>query len=196
MRKTYFNLLYYRNPPWDTQVSPPELLDYIDQHSPGKALDLGCGTGTNVITLAEHGWQVTGVDYAKKAIRAAEKKINQANVPADLVLEDVTKLDNISGIYDLVLDIGCYHSLGAAEQGRYVENLLRLTAVGSEYLLYGFFREINGRGPGMVESDLSRFMTSFKLLDRRDGTDANGRHSVWLTYQRKSKNRNDIGNGE
>ena len=41
--------------PWDTGVSPPELIRLIDTHSAGHALHIGCGTGTNAITLAERG---------------------------------------------------------------------------------------------------------------------------------------------
>ena len=64
-RRIYFNLLYlFTRPPWDTGVSPPELYDFIENHEPGRAIDIGCGTGTNVITLAQAGWQVTGVDFA------------------------------------------------------------------------------------------------------------------------------------
>ena len=49
-----------RQTPWDTQVTPPEVMEFIARTPPGKALDLGCGTGTNAITLARHGWQVDG----------------------------------------------------------------------------------------------------------------------------------------
>ncbi len=45
-----FNLRYLGNPPWDTGVSPPELLAIIAEKQPGRALDLGCGTGTNLLT--------------------------------------------------------------------------------------------------------------------------------------------------
>src|SRR5689334_21905005 len=51
LRRLSFNLWYFRNPPWDSGISPPELLEFIQTHPAGKAIDLGCGTGTNVITL-------------------------------------------------------------------------------------------------------------------------------------------------
>jgi methylase of polypeptide subunit release factors len=63
-RKLFFNLWYFRDPPWDTGISPPELIDFINSNPPGKALDIGCGTGTNAIRLAKEGWRVTGVDFA------------------------------------------------------------------------------------------------------------------------------------
>ncbi|TMK17193.1 MAG: methyltransferase domain-containing protein [Actinobacteria bacterium] len=51
--------------PWDTGVTPPEVVDLIEGPAAvaaGRALDLGCGTGTNVRYLAQHGWEATGVD--------------------------------------------------------------------------------------------------------------------------------------
>jgi len=48
-----FEWRYWRgNTPWDTQVTPPEVMELIANTSLGKALDLGCGTGTNAITLS------------------------------------------------------------------------------------------------------------------------------------------------
>jgi len=40
---------------------------------PGRALDLACGEGRNAVWLAEHGWQVTGVDFSDVAIGKAEQ---------------------------------------------------------------------------------------------------------------------------
>jgi SAM-dependent methyltransferase len=186
LRRLYFGLLYFRQPPWDTQKSPPELLGFIAQHPPGRALDLGCGTGTNVITLARHGWQVTGVDFVGRAIKKAREKTRKAGVSAEFLVADVTKLEPISVKFDLILDIGCFHSLDEGEKLEYIANLYRLTGPGNYYLMYGFISVDNDSGPGIQESDLRALEVNFVLSNRLDGTERGQRPSAWFTYQRRS----------
>ena len=192
LKHLYFNLLYFRTPPWDTQVSPPELIEFIETHSPGRALDLGCGTGTNVITLAQHGWQVVGVDYVKRAIHSAKRKADQAGVSAEFVVSDVTRLEEVHGDFDLVLDIGCFHSLDARERGAYLDNLECLTKAGSTLLIYCFLSDIESSGPGINESDLLAFDQLFSLLQRVDGTERGERPSAWLTFSRKADEKMEL----
>jgi SAM-dependent methyltransferase len=65
-RRLMIDTLYrLGRPPWDTPP-PAELREAVegpDALAPGHALDVGCGTGANVIYLATHGWQATGVDF-------------------------------------------------------------------------------------------------------------------------------------
>jgi methylase of polypeptide subunit release factors len=91
LRRLHFQLWYFWKPPWDSGISPPELYDFMKKHKPGRAIDLGCGSGTNVITLAQAGWQVMGIDFAPQAIRIAKHKIKRANVTAKLLVGDVTR---------------------------------------------------------------------------------------------------------
>lgn len=185
MRRLFFNLWYFRKPPWDTGISPPELLAFIESHPAGRALDLGCGTGTNVITLARNGWQVTGVDFAPHAIRIARRKVEEANFNADLHVDDVTKLEDISDQFDLVLDIGCFHSLPAQGKSDYVQNLDRLLAPGGTYLMYGFFKEGGESGPGLVPADLDALSEHLQLVERQDGTERGLRPSAWFTFRKE-----------
>src|ERR1700674_6043492 len=62
--------------PWDTGVTPPELVDWVEGPKalpPGNALDIGCGTGTNCQYLLAHKGQVTGVDFVPGARKAAKR---------------------------------------------------------------------------------------------------------------------------
>ena len=184
IRRFSFNWWYIGKPPWDTGISPPELMEFIARHPPGRALDLGCGTGTNVITLARHAWQVTGVDFARGAILKARSKARQAGVSVDLRVGDVTRLGDFSGPFDLILDIGCFHSLQSAGRKAYLTNLDRLLAQNGTFLLYMFFRHPEASGPGLEETDLETIPAYLKLVNREDGSDRGLRRSAWLTYKK------------
>lgn len=69
-----FNLLSLGRPPWDTGVSPTELNAYLSSNEPGRALDVGCGTGTNLLTMAQKGWEVVGMDIAWLSVVRARRK--------------------------------------------------------------------------------------------------------------------------
>jgi SAM-dependent methyltransferase len=186
-RRLSFNWMYFREPPWDTGVSPPELLEFIAAHPAGRALDLGCGTGTNAITLARHGWQVTGVDFVGRAVRIARQKAHLAGVSIDFRVEDVTHLGTITGPFEFVLDIGCFHSLAMGDKVRYVRRLKQLLAPSGTYLMYGFFHQTGESGPGLTEDDLILFDKDFTLVTRKDGTERGLRPSAWFDYRRIQK---------
>jgi len=179
-----FFLASFRHAPWDTGISPPELLGFIQSHPPGRALDLGCGTGTNVITLAQHGWQAVGVDFIPRSIHTARRKAMLAGVDAYFQVDTVTNLASLYNPYDLILDIGCYHSLSAASRKAYRSNIDRLLSPGGTLLIYGFLADPFSKSSfGIAASDLDEF-TEFTLLKKRtDGLDHN-RASAWFEFHR------------
>src|SRR5262249_12613737 len=131
--------------PWDSGIPPPELKELIEgpnARTPGKALDLGCGTGTNVLYMTQHGWGVTGVDFVPKALNAARAKVKAANVSPRLILGDVTRLPelNVGHGYNLVFDLGCLHSIPEARRDAYVAGMSAASASGADYLVWGFYR--------------------------------------------------------
>lgn len=184
LHRLTFSLWYYFNPPWDSGISPPELLNFIEQHPPGKVIDIGCGTGTNVVTLAEAGWGVTGVDFAPRAIRIAKRKARKAGIEAALHVRDATNLKDINGPFDLALDMGCFHSMGEAKTD-YLSELDRILAPGGHWLMYAFFKPSpHLSGPGLVEADLDLVPPSMTLVWRQGGFDKRERTSAWFLYQK------------
>jgi SAM-dependent methyltransferase len=183
-RRLFFSLWYLRKPPWDTNVVPPEVHEFIAKHPPGKALDLGCGTGTNAVELAKHKWQVTGVDFVPYAISSAKRKAKAACVEVDFRVGDVTKLDGIEGPFDLILDIGCYHNLPPRGMLSYRDNINQLLGPQGNLLLYAFFRDDPAEsGTGVVEADLEAFSPPLTLVSRTDGQERESRPSVWMAFQ-------------
>lgn len=182
LRWIRFNLMYLRRPPWDTGVSPPEPLSFLQQHRPGRALDMGCGTGTNLLTMARAGWQVTGVDFALHAVNKARRRLQVAGCTGSVRLGDASRVDDLTGPFDLVLDIGCYHGLPAGSRNRYRQNLLRLLAPGGRFLLYAHLTEDHSASVGLQPEEITALNDTLACLDRQDGLDRWGRTTAWFTF--------------
>jgi SAM-dependent methyltransferase len=171
LRRFLFHYWYFGQPPWDTGVSPPELLDFIQNHKPGRAIDIGCGTGTNVVTLANAGWKVTGVDFAPRAIKLARQKASRAAVQVEFLIRDATKLQGISGPFDFAFDLGCFHSIRQDGKNKYLEQLDRVLALGGFWLIYGFLSsDTDQTGSGLTEKDIDLIASRLTLISR-DGFD-------------------------
>lgn len=188
IRRLLFELRYLRErTPWDTGISPPELLDFIANHPPGRALDLGCGTGTNVITLAQHGWSAVGVDVSYLAIRKASRKAADVDGEIRFVHADVVTLEGIKGPFDLALDIGCFHALETTEKEHYLDNIARRVRPGGTYLLYTWLAPDQEQGGRLLgERDLLRLVNGRFALKQAERGREGSRPSAWFTFQRVS----------
>jgi SAM-dependent methyltransferase len=189
IRRLIFELRYLREKtPWDTGISPPELLKYLAESSPGHALDLGCGTGTNAITMTQHGWQVIGVDLSALAIGTARRNAHQAGLEIDFKREDVTRIASIDGPFAFALDIGCFHSLSSAGKRNYLQNLTRVLKPGGAYLIYTWLAgEGKSSSIGLTDADISTmFEPFFEIHSFERGTEGH-RTSAWYQMIRRPR---------
>jgi len=170
----------------------------LDENSPGVALDLGCGTGTNVLTIADYGWKVTGIDYVPKAIRIARRKARQAGLRDRVKFQvgDVLNLNSLEGTYDLVLDIGCFHSFSGEEVKRYVKTVSRLLAPGGSLLLYAHLKKDPGSSHGISEEDITVLGKFLPLIQRQDGDEGASRPSAWFRFRKENKDLETGGMGD
>jgi SAM-dependent methyltransferase len=125
--------------PWTHhELPPPEVQEIVERLSPGRALDLGCGHGRASRYLAQRGWQVDGVDFVPQAIAEAKSLSAQAGLAEaiNFWVGDITQLTMLTGPYDLVLDVGCAHSLDAEDWQMHYQELARLVRPGGVYLHY------------------------------------------------------------
>jgi ubiquinone/menaquinone biosynthesis C-methylase UbiE len=187
-RRILFQYMYFRQPPWDTGISPPELLDFIKTHHTGSAIDIGCGTGTNVITLVKAGWKVTGVDFAPRALKLAKRKLNQVGVQAKLFLKDATQLQRINGPFDFAFDLGCFHGMSQNGKPKYLNQLDRILTPNGFWLMYGFLKsDPLQTGSGLLEADIDLISSRLTLLSRHDGFDRGARSSAWFLFQKSDQ---------
>ncbi|WP_129659346.1 FAD-dependent oxidoreductase [Rothia uropygialis] len=79
------------------------LVDAIEGLPPGRAVDLGCGEGADVLWLAEQGWHATGIDISDTAVRRAQDAALAAGLQdhATFLAEDLSEW-NPEEEFDLV----------------------------------------------------------------------------------------------
>jgi len=196
VRRLLFTWIYlFEQPRWDTNIPVPELEEAVSRWQPGKALDLGCGTGVNTCYLAKHGWQVDGIDFVPMALWRARRRMKKSGVSANLVVGDVTRLSKlpIRRPFDLALDVGCLHSLGEEQAAwEYVHGLEQCLKPGGHYMLYAHHAaEGTGDYPrhGLNLELVKRlFSKEFSLDEYRPGKEGS-RASAWyfLTKNRLSQ---------
>lgn len=150
--------------PWDGHALSPTMRDLIEGPAAlpaGTALDIGCGTGDSSIYLARHGWQVSGVDVAAKALEKARAKAAGEHVRVDFVRADATRLSSagIGEAFDLILDSGCLHGMSDDARGRYVRELSAVAAAHARLLIFAFTPGGRRGVPGIDRADIERLFT-------------------------------------
>jgi SAM-dependent methyltransferase len=190
----WWNLWYlFGKPRWDTGITPPELVELVEsgQVPPGRALDIGCGTGTNGVFLAQRGFEVVGTDVAWLAIRKARRKARDAGISATFRVGEAIKLGTPSGPpleapFDLAVDIGCFHSIQAIHREAYASMLRRVLREGGYYLLYAWGpHKLLGRAVGLTPHETETLLAGdFERCWIRAGEEA-GSPSYWYLFKRR-----------
>ncbi len=158
--------------PWERgRVHAPlaRLVEGADALPPGRALDVGCGSGAHAVYLAKRGWRVTGVDFVDAALAEGRQRAAREGVEVEWKLGDVAALGELGLApgYTLLYDIGCFHGMSDAGREAVVAGLTALAAPDATLLLLGFTRGrrmILPRGVSREEIH-QRFGDSWKLLD-------------------------------
>jgi methyl halide transferase len=138
--------------PWDTGQPSTELQRVValEHIGPCRAIELGCGTGTNAIWLAKQGFEVTAVDLSSAAVSQARERAASEGVNVSFLCADVLNPPDL-GTYDFIFDRGCYHVVRRIDVQSYQRTLRQVTHPGSVGLvLAGNAREPHEPGPPVV----------------------------------------------
>jgi SAM-dependent methyltransferase len=97
--------------PWDTGQPEPLLVEFVTSSGvkPSPTLEIGAGTGTNTIWMAERGFHVLGVDVSPLAVERARAKMEGRSLPCRFEALDFLAATPPGGPFQFVFDRGCFH---------------------------------------------------------------------------------------
>lgn len=123
--------------PWNINRADFNLTKVVREYpvKPCKALDIGCGTGDNIIWLAKNGFNSSGIDISTTAVEMAKQKIKENGVDAPVHCLDFLKEDIPGNPFGFIFDRGCFHSFAEKEERTtFVENVYRILNKGGLWL--------------------------------------------------------------
>jgi SAM-dependent methyltransferase len=167
---------------WHSSEPNAELREAISDRwfrPPGRALDLGCGLGTELSAMTRAGFVSVGVDLSRTALHGAVAR----GEPSSVVQADVRRLPFGSGQFDVALDRGCFHYLGLAQGVVYERELRRVLRPSGRFLLRACCNS-EGRPNHISESYVRRVFHdwTFERLERRSIRSDTRTMPAWVAW--------------
>jgi SAM-dependent methyltransferase len=121
---------------------------FAEEHfpTPGRLIDLGCGTGRLLVPFASRGFSVLGVDLSAEMLRVAGEKAAAAGVTVQRLQANIVELDGLrDGSFDFAT---CLFSTlgmvaGVTERRRAIRHVYRLLRPAGRFVLHVHNRWFN-----------------------------------------------------
>ena len=81
----------------------PFLEVIVKDRRPGTVLDVGMGSGRNAIFLAQQGWDVSGLDISRMAIKSAQERAKESGLRLNAIHQEMRRFDFGANLWDLIL---------------------------------------------------------------------------------------------
>lgn len=152
-----FGAAYEGTPPWDigrpqSAIVRVEAQGYVR----GSVLDVGCGTGENLLYVASRGHRpLLGVDLVPAAIARAREKAKERGLDVRFEIGDALTLEALGETFDTIIDSAVFHVFEDRERARYVASLERVLRPGGIFatLVFSDREPTDWGGPRRITKD-------------------------------------------
>jgi len=125
------------NIPWNMPEPPALLVEAVasGRIKPCRVVDLGCGAGNYSVWLAQHGFDVTGIEISQSAIALAGKLAASKGVSCRFVAADLLgDLREFHSSFDLAFDWEVLHHIQPEDRPGYLQNVRNLLRPDGMYI--------------------------------------------------------------
>jgi SAM-dependent methyltransferase len=152
MDRQQFEQMYQGQAAWDTGRPQPAIIKLAESGQiHGSVLDVGCGTGENVLYLAAKGHEAWGIDFLPVAIERAKAKAAERGIDAHFIVGNALGLNNLGRQFDTMIDCGLFHTFSDEERPVYAQEVAKvLRASGLLHILCFSDEEPGTYGPRRI----------------------------------------------
>ena len=155
------------------------LADQIEGLTPRRAMDIGCGTGSNAIWLAKQGWQVTAVDHSQVAMDKGKRLAAEQGVNIEFVLAAASTYQP-QGHYDLITFF--YILMFPMHRAIMLATMSKALTPGGTLLFVS--HDKSGPPSGWSEEDLSSLTTPVEIVaELAEGAQRSFQATVQIVFE-------------
>ncbi|HWP42990.1 MAG TPA: class I SAM-dependent methyltransferase [Blastocatellia bacterium] len=110
----------------------------FDRYSGRQLLEIGCGTGTDLLQFARGGARVTGVDLTPRSIEITRQRFELYGQAGEFALGDAENLSFADESFDVVYSFGVLHH--TPDTGRAIREAHRVLRPGGEAIVMLYHR--------------------------------------------------------
>ena len=138
MDRQQFEQIYEGQAPWDTGRPQPAIVKLAKTGLVrGSVLDVGCGTGENLLYLAARGHEAWGIDLVPVAIERAKAKAAERGIAAHFIVGNALELSKLERQFDTAdCNCGLFDTFTDEDRPRFVQSARRsFSPAGLLYIL-------------------------------------------------------------
>lgn len=124
----------YRENGWSVVPDAP-LIELTSHLTPGRGIDLGCGTGRNALALARAGWEMTGVDASATGLQMLADQATREGLSVTTVRASLLEFTAAPSTFDLVVVANIH--FGPAERQEFFARAGALVTPGGHLYVIG-----------------------------------------------------------
>ena len=183
------------NTPWEIHRADYNLINTVRNTpiGPCKALDIGCGTGNNVIWLAQQGFAVTGIDSTELAISHAREKAKEAKIDCAFHVLDFLNDTIPDAPYDFAFDRGCFHHFQEYDKlSEFAQKIAKILKNDGLWLTLTGNADETRKGPGppqlsarLIVNAAEPYFEILSLISNHFDTDQDVPAKNWVCLMRK-----------
>lgn len=143
------------------------LIKYIKKED--KILEIGCGSGRDLLFLKSKGFDIKGIDISKEALNKLKDKAKKANLKVDVEYSDIESLPFKDNSFDVVYSINTLHFVNIPKAIEEIHRVIKKQGIVYwSIILKTKYLERKAKTKEILANDILKLLDKFEIIEKNE----------------------------